>query len=132
MNPLALLHRNIQLLLLGILYVEGLITTYSATAGAALTWYPKGFGSSQRSTGAMNPRLISALRGSKKEVLLLFPPIWPQSMTIAATRKNGSWLATTRCCGALSRRKSSAIIHRFQRCGEISSMWTMNAVPGGI
>ena len=61
----------------------------------------------------MNPRLISALKGLKKEALLLSPLIWPQSMTTAATRKNGSWQDTTRCCGALSRKKLSVIIHRF-------------------
>ena len=42
------------------------------------------------------------------------------------------WHVTTRCCGALSRRKLSAIIRRFPKCKAISFMWTMNAVPGGI
>ena len=93
---------------------------------------PKGSGSFQLSTGEMNPRLISALKGLKKEALLLSPLIWPQSMTTAATRKNGSWQDTTRCCGALIRKKLSVIIHRFPKCRATLSMWITNAVLGGI
>lgn len=107
-------------------------TIYFATAGVALTGHPKRSGSSQRSTGAMNPPLISALRGSKKEVLLLSPPIWHLNTTITVTKRSGFWLATTRCYGAWSRRKSSAITRRFQRCREILFMWITSAVLGGI
>jgi len=107
-------------------------TMYFVIAGAALTGHPKGSGSFQLSTGEMNPRLISALKGLKKEALLLSPLIWPQSMTTAATRKNGSWQDTTRCCGALIRKKLSVIIHRFPKCRATLSMWITNAVLGGI
>ena len=37
-----------------------------------------------------------------------------------------------RWCGALSRKKSSATIHRFPKCRATLSMWITNAVPGGI
>ena len=57
--------------------------------------------------------------GIEKEALLPSPLIWLQSMTIAATSKNGLWQDTTRCCGALSRKKSSVTIHRFLKCREI-------------
>ena len=120
------------------LYVQGngvrkiKFTMYFVIAGAALTGHPKGSGSFRLSTGEMNPRLISALKGLKKEALLLSPLIWPQSMTTAATRKNGSWQDTTRCCGALSRKKLSVIIHRFPKCRATLSMWITNAVLGGI
>ena len=105
---------------------------FERVAGAALTGHPKGSGSFRLSTGEMNPRLISALKGLKKEALLLSPLIWPQSMTTAATRKNGSWQDTTRCCGALIRKKLSVIIHRFPKCRATLSMWITNAVLGGI
>lgn len=37
-----------------------------------------------------------------------------------------------RCCGVLSRKKSSVTIHRFPKCRAISSMSITNAALGGI
>ena len=105
-------------------------TTCSATVGAAPTGRPKESVSSPRSTGAMNPRSIFALRESKKAALWLFPHIWHLNMITAVTRKNGLWPDTMRCCGGLNRKKLSATIHRFQRCRETLYMWTMNEALG--
>lgn len=80
-------------------------TMYFIIVGAALTGHPKGSGSFLSSTGAINPRSISALTGLKKAVWWwLSPPTWRPNTTTARIKMSGSWLATTRCCGALSRR----------------------------
>ena len=66
-------------------------------------WASKGIRVIPTVNWAMNPRLIFALRGSKKAALWPFPLIWHLSMITAATRKNGSWPATMKCCGGSSR-----------------------------
>ena len=75
-------------------------------------------------------RLIFALRGSKKAALLQSPPIWHPSMITAATRKNGSWLATMKCCGGLNRRELSATTRHFPKCKATLYTWIMRAAPG--
>ena len=107
-------------------------TMYFVIAGVVPTGHPKGSGSFRLSTGEMNPRLISALRGSKEAVWWLSPPTWRPNTTTARIKKSGSWLDTTRCCVVLSRKKLSVTIHRFPKCRATLSMWITSAVPGGI
>lgn len=45
-------------------------------------------------------------------------------------QKNGSWLATMKCCGVLSRRKLSVTTCLFPKCKATLYTWIMSAVPG--
>ena len=65
-------------------------TMYFVIVGAALTGHPKGSGSFPPSTGAINPRSISALTGSKKAVWWLSPPTWRPNATTGQDQKE--WL----------------------------------------
>lgn len=98
-------------------------TMYFVIVGAALTGHPKGSGSFPPSTGAINPRSISALTGSKKAVWWLSPPTWRPNTTTAGIKKSGSWLDTTRCYGCIEPEKTFATIHRFPKCRATLSMW---------
>ena len=70
--------------------------------------------------------------GIEKGSVVAVSTIWHLSMITAATIKNGSWLATMKCFGVLSRRKLFATTRPFLKCRGTLCMWTMGAARGDI
>lgn len=91
-------------------------TMYFATAGAVPTGPRKACALSPRSTGGTNPPLSSALTVSNGAALWRFPPIWRLRTTTGRIRRTGFWPVTMRCCGGLSRKRSSATTPPSRRC----------------